>query len=285
MLLQAHTPPNIPRRGIRTALLVSCCWLGFSTPAIAQSGTAQLIESFQVRIGEMERLVTQMNGSLEEARYENRQLKERLDRLERELDFRLNALEGGSTQGSLAPPTRAAPPPTAPQPVSPPPTNVLTAPGTATGSLGGATSPPPAAVAPRGDVTLPPGSEESQYNYAFSLLHNRDYSGAEQALRAFLAAHPRGKLAGNAQYWLGETYYARGDYEQAAVTFMNGYRDFPTSTKGPDNLLKLGLSLSRTGKKAEACSAFSRISSQYPSATDATRRRAQAEASNLGCAL
>ena len=32
-------------------------------------------------------------------------------------------------------------------------------------------------------------------------------------------------LAGNAVYWLGETYYARRQFADAAVTFADGYQN------------------------------------------------------------
>ena len=67
---------------------------------------------------------------------------------------------------------------------------------------------------------------------------------------------PQDYLAGNAQYWMGETYYVRGRYQDAAVTFAEGYQKYPTNSKAPDNLLKLGMSLGQLGKKADACVAF-----------------------------
>ena len=44
---------------------------------------------------------------------------------------------------------------------------------------------------------------------------------AEQALAAFVQNHPEDGLAGNAQYWLGETFYVRGDFQTAARTFAS----------------------------------------------------------------
>ena len=55
---------------------------------------------------------------------------------------------------------------------------------------------------------LPAGSASAQYNAAYGLLKQADYPAAEEALKTFIAKHPRDPLAGSAQYWLGETYYA-----------------------------------------------------------------------------
>ncbi len=74
-------------------------------------------------------------------------------------------------------------------------------------------------------------------------LQDGDNAGAEQGFETFLQSNPKHVLAGNAQYWLGESYYARKDYQNAMTAFAEGYKNYKTSPKGPDNLLKLGLTL------------------------------------------
>ncbi|MBE1236112.1 tol-pal system protein YbgF [Phaeovibrio sulfidiphilus] len=258
------------------------------------SGTAELVERLQLRISDLERMVSEMNGANEELRHENRTLKDRFDRFEREMDFRLGALEGtGRPPGAASGPTSGTASGTASgtgaertAPAAGASTgSVLAPPGSGNGRNATAPAQRSTSAAPRAGagVSLPAGSEEEQYNYAFELLNARDFAGAEQAFDAFIKAHPKGRLTGNAQYWLGETYYARGDFEQAAVAFMKGYQNYPGSAKGPDNLLKLGMSLSKLGKKNEACDAFSRIASLSPPASDAIKRRARSSADGLGC--
>src|SRR5690606_27265615 len=98
---------------------------------------------------------------------------------------------------------------------------------------------PPASAKGR----LPQGSTQERYNYAYKLLVQSDYADAEAAFREFVSAHPQDPLAGNAQYWLGETYYVRQQYEPAAQAFLQGYQGYPKNPKAPDSLLKLGMSL------------------------------------------
>ena len=137
------------------------------------------------------------------------------------------------------------------------------------------------------ELTLPNGTDKDQYNYAFEILRLAnspvDYERAETVLRAFLEKNPSSELAGNAQYWIGETFYVRSDFERAAVEFLAGYENYPTSVKGPDNLLKLGLSLARLEKKDVACASLSKLSTEYPSASETIKRRAQSERGNLKC--
>jgi len=180
-----------------------------------------------------------------------------------------------------APGSAMAPPPQQALAAPQPPPNVATAPTpgpVATQRIG-------VASAPTLELTaLPEGTPQDQYDYAFDILRRADYARAERALRLFLEQNGTDVLAGNAQYWLGETFYVRGDFEQAAVEFLSGYQTYPESTKAPDNLLKLGLSMARLGQTDGACTALSRLATEYPSANDTIRRRAQTERSRLNCA-
>ncbi|MGH7125081.1 MAG: tol-pal system protein YbgF [Stellaceae bacterium] len=126
-------------------------------------------------------------------------------------------------------------------------------------------------------------SPQEQYNAAFSLLRQARYEDAEAALRGFVQQHPRDTLAPAAQYWLGETFYVRKDYGNAASTFADGYEKYAKSSKGPDFLLKLGMSLANAGQKDNACRAYQRLERDYPQASSEIRDRSGAEKKRLGC--
>ena len=159
----------------------------------------------------------------------------------------------------------------------------------AAAAAGGATTQGGAAAGTGAEVAalppgeLPAGSPEEQYQYAWGLLRAQDYPGAEAALRSFISKHPQHALTGNAQYWLGETYYVRKDYRQAAVAFAEGYQTYPNSAKAPDNLLKLGLALAQIGEKADACEAFAQLGRQFPTAPQSLKERATRERQRLAC--
>ena len=82
---------------------------------------------------------------------------------------------------------------------------------------------------------------------------------------------------------MGETYYVRGRYQDAAVTFAEGYQKYPTNSKAPDNLLKLGMSLGQLGKKADACVAFSELTKKFPTAPDSVMTRLKEEKRRYAC--
>jgi tol-pal system protein YbgF len=181
----------------------------------------------------------------------------------------------GGPAGSLLPPDPGAPS-SGPTPIF----NTLTPPGSppAQPDLAGADVPRPPT-----ERMLPSGSAGEQYNYAFGLLKQADYPAAEAALKSFVEQHPRDPMAGNAQYWLGETYYTRGRYIEAASAFAEGYKRYPKGSKAPDELLKLGMSLARANQKQNACVALAQLDHDFPSAGAAIKDRASAEKKRLGC--
>lgn len=132
-------------------------------------------------------------------------------------------------------------------------------------------------------VSLAPESPEALYESSNESLLRRQFGDAEAGFSTFLQKYPDHSLAGSAQYWLGETFYAQNDFKRAAASFLQGYKKYPKSRRAPDSLLKLGISLNRLGQAEQACAAYAAVSSEYPKAVDA-RKRAQAEAKRAGCA-
>ena len=125
---------------------------------------------------------------------------------------------------------------------------------------------------------------EESYEAAYGLLlKKRDYVSAEKALKSFIEEYPDHSLAGNAYYWLGETFYVRNNYVGAAKAFANGYDKFPGGAKAPDNLLKLGLSLKAMGKKNDACTIFGKLTNNYPDAPAVIVARLKQEWAEAAC--
>ena len=164
--------------------------------------------------------------------------------------------------------------------VSPVTSGGVAAGGPQTGTVAG--GPPQvttAALPPAGDITNPKQLYETAYGY----LLQRDYGAAESAFDDFLKKFPADSLSGNAQYWLGETHFVRGQYKAAAGAFLKGYQTYAQSTKAPDSLLKLAMSLDRLGQKDAACASYSELNAKFPNAPQSVRARAQSERQRVGC--
>ncbi len=130
---------------------------------------------------------------------------------------------------------------------------------------------------------LPKGSSGQRYQFAFAFLMKHDYEMAERAFSEFVKDHVDDPLAGNASYWLGETFYVRQKFAKAAITFAEGYEKYPNSTKTADNLLKLGFSLARLDRMEDACVALAQLKTEFPNASTTIKRRAMVEGKRVGC--
>lgn len=122
-----------------------------------------------------------------------------------------------------------------------------------------------------------------EYESAYALLRNQDYANAEVAFDRFIAEYPDHTLVPNAMYWLGETYYVRGDFQKAAFVFAESYQKYPKNAKAPDNLLKLGMALAGMGKTQDACVALGQLKKEYPAGSVPVLTRGEQERTRLGC--
>jgi tol-pal system protein YbgF len=134
-------------------------------------------------------------------------------------------------------------------------------------------------------VMRPPLNDPKDlYERALADLRSGAYSGAQTDFEQMLTRFPAHKLSGNAQYWLGETFYVRRQFKQAAEAFLAGYTTYQQSTKAPDSLLKLGMTLAAMGEKKTSCDAFKELAVKFPQAPQSVTKRAQIEKSRVGCA-
>ena len=138
-------------------------------------------------------------------------------------------------------------------------------------------------TAERTEKILPETSPEEQYKFAISFLKIGDYETAEYALREFIDANSKHDLAGNAQYWYGETFRVRQLYQDAATAYLDGYQKYPKSNKAPVNLLKLGVMLVQIGEKEQGCSMILGVKTQYPEANQSVMQKAEYEKKKFNC--
>jgi tol-pal system protein YbgF len=236
------------------------------------SASSSALTSMETRLAEMETQQRSMVGQVERLTHDIQQLKDRLDRMASDYEqrFQQQGTGGGSVTGSLPSPTPATSSSGAAElqgdlyaTEKPLPTGTL-----GTLSETGATGADPAGAL---------------YENAFADIRAAKYDTAEGKFKKFVESYPNHSLAGNAQYWLGETYYVRGNYQQAAKMFAQGYQDYPQGQKAADSLLKLGLSLAKMGNKEDACLSLHQISKQFPGGQNTAVQRAQQELKQLGC--
>nr|WP_298687968.1 tol-pal system protein YbgF [uncultured Dongia sp.] len=258
----------------------------------AAAGGGTLAAQTEVRFQQYDQQMSQMTGQIEQLELKINDLADKFDRMQKDTEFRLGELErNGSAAAGTAPmaatdagampaDTGAASAPAQTDPGAPPQPTQPGVMGTLSNDqmqnlpAAPAGAAEQAAAGAAASVVLPGDTPQQQYEYATGLLQRGAYPEAEIALKSFVGEHPKDPLAGNAQYWLGETYYVRSDFKNAAVAFAEGYQKYPKSSKAADNLLKLGMSLGQTGRNPDACTAFRQLDKQFPEASQAIKDRA-----------
>jgi tol-pal system protein YbgF len=247
-------------------------------------GNSSYQAQVETRLSDLENQVRNLRGQIEEKDFQIDQLQKKLDRALSDLEIRLNERASAASSSSISASQSSSDEdqnspstlndsdirdPNAPAPKDSPTQQKL-------GSL---------REAP-GGVAIPPeaGDAASQYEQAYSQLKSGDYVTAQKSFDRFLKNNPRHPLAGNATYWLGETFYAQQKYDQATRIFAESYKKFPKGAKAPDSLLKMGMSLGNAGKKNEACISFKQLKKQFATGHSGLLRRADQEMERLGCA-
>ncbi|HEX2752493.1 MAG TPA: tol-pal system protein YbgF [Alphaproteobacteria bacterium] len=216
------------------------------------------IASIDVRLSDLENKQRNMVGQLEQLSHDVRQMKAQLEKTLQDNEVRFQQMEqrgglsGGSNSGT-----------------------------TMQGKLYADDTSAAAATSLGGNPNTDPANR--LYDSAFSDIRESKYESAAGKLNRFMSMYPSHALAPNAQYWLAETYYVRGEYAQAARMFAQGYQDYPKGPKAGDSLLKLGLSLAQLGKKEDACLSYLQLKKEFPGVQSTVTRRADQEIKRLGC--
>ena len=130
---------------------------------------------------------------------------------------------------------------------------------------------------------LPEGTPRERYQFAFGLMSQARYDDAEAALKEFIAKHGDDPLAANARYWLGETYYVRKSFMDAAQAFFQAYKSTPDGGKAADSLLKLGMSMASLEKTEEACATFGKLRKEFIDLKPGIEKTLNRETKRLKC--
>jgi tol-pal system protein YbgF len=110
---------------------------------------------------------------------------------------------------------------------------------------------------------------EEAYRAAYSDYAAGRYKLAAESFREYLKHYPDTEVSDNAQYWVGESLYAQGDFPAAIVEFGAVVDRYPKGDKVPASLLKIGIANQRLGNTAEARKSLQRVIQKYPKSPEA----------------
>ncbi len=223
------------------------------------------ISDMGVKISEIEEKLRYATGQFDEINHKLQQLDNKIDLINKDIDVRIKMIEGKPIEGMGS-------------------TNEEKAKFNAPVAIGAPKSLTGDSISKGEDLAPVNTKPISQiYEEGLEAVKINDYSLAEQRFNEILRKAPEDKLAGNAQYWLGEVFYGQQNYQKAAVAFAKVIEKYKSGPKGADSLLKLGLSMQNLKKTTEACQAFQSMNSEFPKAEAKVLERAKTEAKKLGC--
>jgi len=120
-----------------------------------------------------------------------------------------------------------------------------------------------------GAQTEAAASAKEAYDRNIQKFKQGDLNGALQGFSDFLVQHPTSNMAPNAQYWLGECYYGKKDYERAIEAFDRVKLSYPTSEKVPAALLKKGFAYLALKDRGRASTILRQVADAYPKSPEA----------------
>ena len=120
-------------------------------------------------------------------------------------------------------------------------------------------------------------------NEAKSRFSKFDYDGAQIAFRVYLEKFGDSKHAGEARYWLGESFYHIKQYVHAGRVYQELLQTEPDHTRASGALVKLARTMRQLGDTEAACRALGALSQRYPDAETGTLRLASLERARSSC--
>jgi len=133
-------------------------------------------------------------------------------------------------------------------------------------------------------TTLPPSATpKDEFDLGIGYMQRKDYALAEETMRNFAVKYPSDPLIADSQYWLGESYFQRQKYRDAAEAFLGVTTIFDKSGKAPDALLRLGQSLAALKEREAACAALGEVIRKYPRASSGVKAAVDREQKRIKC--
>lgn len=265
---------RIPHVLILLVLAAAACTT--AAPSTRDTAPRGEIEELKARILELQRRATVNEVEIARLREKVAQLEAQLQgetprgaRREsaRETPEAVTMTPGRIDEDDLDEELSRRPPASSPAPSSAPPSTQMPARPPASGE---GASPP---------VEVPPVTPAAQalYDQGYTLYHQGRYLDAESTFQRFLQAHAATELGDNAQYWIGEARYARGDLRGALAAFRETVARFPEGNKVPDALLKAGQCLETLGDLEGARASYQELIRRFPETVAAVVARERME--------
>jgi tol-pal system protein YbgF len=116
---------------------------------------------------------------------------------------------------------------------------------------------------------ITPGNPDQLFAAAIGDYYRGNYDLAMSEFQQYVETYPSSEMADNAQYWIGECYYAKGKYNEAIAAFDKVMLLFPKGDKVPAARFKKAKALQQLGRNDAAQAEFRAIIKLYPRSNEA----------------
>ncbi|TQV86915.1 tol-pal system protein YbgF [Aliikangiella coralliicola] len=209
---------------------------------------SQLQSEMSTQVIELQKEVRELRGIIEEHEFKLQQIQERQRDLYRDIETRLSAIPRNNSSSNQAQTSTSSSTAVKTPVVSP---NTASQVRQAVGS----------------------GDERKEFEAAFKLVRNKEYTKAVQGFEAFLQQYPSGSYSDNARFWIGQVYFAQSKLVEAEQQFVQLRKDFPDSSKMSAAILKIAEIKVKQEKWQEAKALYNEVVSKYSGAPQQLARK------------
>jgi len=139
-------------------------------------------------------------------------------------------------------------------------------------------APDPAAVKPSAAAAATPAlpnQEYEEFQGVLNLFNAQDFRGTASGMLGFLKKYPQSSLAGNAQFWVAESYYAMGDYVKSISEYQILSEKYPTHPRIREAIYKQGAAFQKLKKYPEAKLFYQKVIANYANTPEALKAQAR----------
>ena len=204
----------------------------------------QIQSDMSMRVIQLQSEVKELRGIIEEHEYKLQQMQERQRDIYRDIDSRFSNQQ---------------------------PANLQPKSNTSNSSSSNTTSTAASIVTSQ---TTNVNDSRAEFEAAFDLVKNKQYTEAIKGFESFLKKYPKGAYSDNARFWIGQVYYAQSDFQKAEKQFLMLQSEFPDSTKLPSALIKLAEIKEKQQKWQEAKDLYNQVITKYTGTNQQLARKA-----------
>jgi tol-pal system protein YbgF len=127
----------------------------------------------------------------------------------------------------------------------------------------------PQAAVPAVPAEPPKPKDVELYDNALALYKEGKHEDAILGFKDFLKKYPKSDRADNAQFWVGESYFALRQYEQAILAFNDVIKNYPKGNKVANALLRQSFAFLEINDKTSAKLLLRKIVKEHPNSSEA----------------